>query len=239
MKKIAAFILLMAVVAVYAQSFQITYNGEVVTGAINFVAEQADDDNELIVTITNTSDQPDSIFLTRRVTSEVSGSYNIFCIGGQCYDASINASSSPMILQPGENSDGSGFHFLYNPCGNEGTTSVDYTFISGGFSTTLTVNYTYTSTGINNSDLHVNSLTAYPNPATTSVTVAYDLSGFRANSDARLVITNLVGSKVAVRSLNGTSGKVSLDLSGLDAGIYFYSVEANGQSISTRKLIVK
>lgn len=144
-----------------------------------------------------------------------------------------------MILQPGENSDGSGFHFLYNPCGNEGTTSVDYTFISGDFSTTLTVNYTYTSTGINNSDLHVNSLTAYPNPATTSVTVAYDLSGFRANSDARLVITNLVGSKVAVRSLNGTSGKVSLDLSGLDAGIYFYSVEANGQSISTRKLIVK
>lgn len=236
MKKIISLILFMAVVAVYAQSFQISYNGEPVGEEFNFYVENANDDNELIFIITNTSDEPVTISLSRRVVSEVPGSYNIFCFGGGCYD-SQNSAENPMTLQPGETSEGSDFHFLYNPCGNEGTTSVNYSFTSAGYSVSVLVNYIYSTVGISSSDLSVNSLAAYPNPASTSVTVSYDLSGL--NSDARLVITNLVGSKVAVRSLNGNSGKVNVDLSNLDAGIYFYSIEANGQAISTRKLIVK
>lgn len=236
MKKIISLILFMAVVAVYAQSFQISYNGEPVGEEFNFYVENANDDNELIFIITNTSDEPVTISLSRRVVSEVPGSYNIFCFGGGCYD-SQNSAENPMTLQPGETSEGSDFHFLYNPCGNEGTTSVNYSFASADYSVSVMVNYIYSTVGISSSDLSVNSLAAYPNPASTSVTVSYDLSGL--NSDARLVITNLVGSKVAVRSLNGNSGKVNVDLSNLDAGIYFYSIEANGQAISTRKLIVK
>ena len=236
MKKIISLILFMAVVAVYAQSFEISYNGEPVGEEFNFYVENANDDNELIFIITNTSDEPVTISLSRRVVSEVPGSYNIFCFGGGCYD-SQNSAENPMTLQPGETSEGSDFHFLYNPCGNEGTTSVNYSFASADYSVSVMVNYIYSTVGISSSDLSVNSLAAYPNPASTSVTVSYDLSGL--NSDARLVITNLVGSKVAVRSLNGNSGKVNVDLSNLDAGIYFYSIEANGQAISTRKLIVK
>lgn len=238
MKKIAAFILLMAVVAVYAQTFQITYNGEPVGEEFNYVVEQANEDNELIFVITNTSSEEISISLSRRIVSEVPGSYNIFCFGGGCYD-SQNYANNPMVLQPGETSEGSDFHFIYNPCGNEGTTSVNYSFVSGNYSVALLVNYIYSTVGIGNSDISVNSLAAYPNPATSTVTVSYDLSGLNAAGNANLVITNLVGSKVVVRSLNGTSGKVGVDVSNLDAGIYFYSIEANGQAISTRKLIVK
>ena len=238
MKKIIALILFTAVSAIYAQSFQITYNGEPVGEVLDFTVTAGDDDNELAITVTNTSDETDSIYLSKRVVSEVPGSYNTFCFG-VCYDPSINVSPVPLILEPGESTDGNGFHFVYNPCENEGTTTVDYTFTSGSFSVSVRVNYIYSSTGIGNSDIRVNSLTAYPNPASTSVTVSYDLSGLRTSNDTRLVITNLVGSKVAVRSLNGVSGKISMDLSGLDAGIYFYSIEANGQAISTRKLIVK
>lgn len=238
MKKIAAFILLMAVVAVYAQTFQITYNGEPVGDEFDYVVEQANDDNELIFVITNTSSEEISISLSRRIISEVPGSYNIFCFGGGCYD-SQNHADNPMVLQPGQTSEGTDFHFVYNPCGNEGTTSVSYSFTSADYNVSLQVNYIYSTVGIGSSDLRVNNFTAYPNPATTSVTVAYDLSGIGTSSDVNLVITNLVGSKVAVRSLNGTSGKVGVDISTLDAGIYFYSIEANGQAISTRKLIVK
>lgn len=237
MKKIITLILFMAVTAIYAQSFQITYNGEPVGESLDYVVRAANDDNELVVNITNTSDVVDSIYLSKRVISEVPGSYNTFCIG-VCYDPSITTAPIPFILQPGETSDGPGFHFLYNPCGNEGTTSVDYTFTAGSFSTTIRVNYIYSTDGINSSDLRVNSLTAYPNPATTNVTVAYDLSGFRSGN-TRLVITNLVGSKMAVSPISGTSGKVSVDLSTLDSGIYFYSIEADGKIVSTKKLIVK
>lgn len=238
MKKIISTILFLAVTAVYAQSFQISYNGEQVGESLDFIATEPDDDNELVIILTNDSEAVDSIFLMKRVIEEVPGSSNVFCIGGLCTEPDITASSSPMILQPGESSNSGTFHLLYNPGGAEGTTVVAYTFRSGDFIKSLTVNYIYRSVGIEEADICVNSLTAYPNPATSSVTVAYDLSGLRAGN-TRLIITNLVGSKVAVRPINGTSGKVSMDLSNLDSGIYFYSIEADGKIVSTKKLIVK
>ena len=238
MKKIISLILLMAVAAVYGQSFQISYNGEPVGEELNYIVEQGNEDNGLVVIITNTSNETESILLSKRVISEISGSYNTFHIG-DCCDPSITVAPVPFILQPGESSDGNSFHLLYNPCGKEGTTTVEYTFSSGSSSTILRVNYIYSTSGIANPDIRVNSITAYPNPATTSVTVSYELSGSLPSNDVHLVITNLVGSKVAVHSLSGTSGKVVMDLNDLDAGIYFYSIEANGKAVSTRKLIVK
>ena len=238
MKKIVSLILFLAVTAVYAQSFQISYNGEQVGETLDFIATEPDDDNELVIILTNDSQEVDSIFLSKRVREEVPGSTNVFCIGGLCAEPNVNSSSSPMVLQPGESSNSAMFHLLYNPGGNEGTTIVDYTFRAGNYTKSLTVNYMYGNTSIAEADIRVNSLTAYPNPATSSVTVAYDLSDIHSGN-TRLVITNLVGSKLAVRNLSGSTGKVSIDLSSLDSGIYFYSVEADGKIVSTKKLIVK
>ena len=238
MKKIVAFILFSAVIAVYAQSFQISYRGEQVGESLDFIAESPDDDNELVLVLTNNSQEVDTIYLVKHVLAEVEGSYNTFCIG-ECSEPDVTASTEPLILLPGESSDGRSFHLLYNPSGMAGTTTVKYVFTSGSFKDSVTVNYIYDPTGIEEVVVRVNSLTAYPNPATTSVTVAYDLSGLSTGSDASLVITNLVGSKVAERPIAGTSGKVSMDVSGLDAGIYFYSIESGSRIISTKKLIVK
>lgn len=237
MKKIVTLILFLAVTAVYAQSFQISYDGAQVAGTIDFIAEEADDDNELVLTITNTSTEEENIYLTKYVLAEVPGSYNLFCIGDACYEAST--SSTPLVLQPGESSDGRFFHMLYNPGGTEGTTTVKYVFTSGDYQDSVTVNYIYGNVGVEEAAVSVNSLTAYPNPATSSVTIAYDLSNMRNSADTRVVITNLVGSKVAVRPIAGTSGKVSMDISNLDSGIYFYSIESAGKVVSTKKLIVR
>lgn len=236
MKKIIALILFLAVTAVYAQSFQISHNGEQVGETLDFTATEANDDNELIIILTNTSTEVDNIYLTKYVLSEVPGSSNLFCIGDLCYESA--SSTTPLVLQPGESSDGRSFHLLYNPGGTEGITTVKYVFTSGEFQDSVTVNYIYGTVGMEEADIRVNSLSAYPNPATASVNVAYDLSGFRT-ANTRLVITNLVGSKVVTRSISGTSGKVNVDISNLDAGIYFYSIEADGKIVSTKKLIVK
>ena len=53
------------------------------------------------------------------------------------------------------------------------------------------------------------------------------------------MITSLVGNRVYTQPINNASGKTNIDLSNLVAGIYFYSIEVNGQAISTKKLIVK
>lgn len=236
MKKIIALISFLLVTAAYAQTFQISYNGEEVSDELDFTVTQADEDNELVLILTNNSEDVDNIYLTKQVIAEVPGSINLFCIGGACYDS--QSSSTPLVLQPGESSTGERFHLLYNPMGTEGITTVKYIFYTSRYSDSVTVNYIYGNVGVEDTELLVNSLSAYPNPATSSVTVAYDLSGFRTGS-ARLIITNLVGSKVAVRPINGTSGKVSIDISDLDSGIYFYSIEADGKIVSTKKLIVK
>lgn len=236
MKKIIALILFLAVTAAYAQTFQISYNGEQVDETLDLTVPIANDDNEFVIVLTNNSEDVDNIYLTKHVLAEVPGSTNLFCIGGACYDS--QSSSTPLVLQPGESSNGQQFHLLYNPGETEGVTTVKYIFYTSRYSDSVTINYIYGNVGVEETELLVNSLTAYPNPATSSVTVAYDLSGFHTGS-ARVVITNLVGSKVATRPINGTSGKVSIDLSILDAGIYFYSIEADGKIVSTKKLIVK
>ena len=236
MKKIIAFILFFVAVAAYAQTFQVTYNGEPVGETLDFIVTEPDDESELVLILTNNSEGVDSINLSKHVIEEVPGSRNLFCIGDGCYED--NASRFPLILQPGESSTRENFHLLYNPGSTEGTTVVNYYFSTSSYGVSLTINYIFGNTGVEEEELAVNTLTAYPNPATSSVNIAYDLSGF-GNSDARIVLTNLVGSKVAVRPISGTSGKVNLDISALDAGIYFYSIEADGKIVSTKKLIVK
>lgn len=237
MKKLATFILLLAVVTLSAQSFQISFGGSQLVGTLDYNIEEPNDDTELVLILTNNSQEVDSIYLTKYVLSEVPGSYNLFCIGSECYESA--SSTTPLILQPGESSDGHSFHLLYNPSGTEGTTTVKYVFTSGEYCDSVTVNYIYAATGIADANYCVNSMIAYPNPATSNVTVAYDLSGISSVGSGRLVITNLVGSKVLSRPLSGTSGKVNVDLSNLDSGIYFYSIEVGGKLLATRKLIVK
>lgn len=236
MKKIIALILFLAVTVAYAQTFQISYNDEQITGPLNLTASLANNDNEFVIVLTNTSEEVDSIYLTKYVLSEVPGSANLFCIGGLCY--TDDNSNTPLVLGPGESSNRQSFHLLYNPVGNEGITSVKYIFYTNSYSDSVTINYIYGDVSVEETELLVNNLSAYPNPATSNVSVSYDLSGFRAGS-ARLVITNLVGSKVAIHPISGTSGKVNVDLSTLDSGIYFYSIEADGKIVSTKKLIVR
>ena len=54
------------------------------------------------------------------------------------------------------------------------------------------------------------------------------------------------GSKLVLRDMSGRTVKmldaeaeVSMDLDGLSAGVYFYSLEENGKAIATRKLVVR
>lgn len=70
---------------------------------------------------------------------------------------------------------------------------------------------------VNNSSFQ--SFTVYPNPASTLLTL--DLKENKVSGE--LVITNALGQNV-LRSNSGKGGTIQLDVSGLSAGIYFYSL---------------
>ena len=64
----------------------------------------------------------------------------------------------------------------------------------------------------------------------------FNLSGV---NNASVNIVNLLGSVVKHADLMAGSDKVSIDVSDLPQGVYFYSVVADGNIIQTKKLIVK
>ena len=80
-------------------------------------------------------------------------------------------------------------------------------------------------------------LRAYPNPASDNVTIEYAYAG---NSNAvNLVIKNLVGATLYTKKLDVNGNKVKVDVSEYSSGIYFYSIEADGRPLVTKKLLVK
>ena len=75
-----------------------------------------------------------------------------------------------------------------------------------------------------------------PNPAHEFTNIAVNLT---RNSDVNIKVTNLIGKKVIDRSFNFNRGinYINLDLHGLPAGIYLYTV-TEGKLIITRRMIV-
>ncbi len=78
-------------------------------------------------------------------------------------------------------------------------------------------------------------VSAYPNPANTDVTITYSLKN---TAKANISITNTVGQVVASKEASATAnGKVVISTANLTNGIYFYTVEANGERVTNRFVV--
>lgn len=82
-----------------------------------------------------------------------------------------------------------------------------------------------------------NVFSAYPTPATDVVNFDYDLSG--SVNSAAVVVYNMMGQEVMRSDLNGMSGKLSMNVSGLSEGVYFYSLVINGKTEKSSKIVIK
>ena len=241
MKKIALSLILAAFsMTAFSQSIQLFYNNEEVADTLNITIDRLNDESTVWLSVKNNCAQ-DSLYVTihKEVISELPGSYNTFCLGN-CFDPSVTTSPTTLDLAAGESSTNDQFHLVYFPAGQEGVTMVKYTFYDPRLNEPgrdVVVNYITGGVGIDEGSVTAKVFNAYPNPATSSVTIQYDLAGH--STDARIVITSLVGNKVYVQPISNNCGKTNIDISNLVAGIYFYSIEADGQIITTKKLIVK
>ena len=82
-----------------------------------------------------------------------------------------------------------------------------------------------------------NVFSAYPTPATDVVNFDYDLSG--SVNSAAVAVYNMMGQEVMRSDLNGMSGKLSMNVSGLSEGVYFYSLVINGKTEKSSKIVIK
>lgn len=79
-------------------------------------------------------------------------------------------------------------------------------------------------------------LSAYPNPAVSTLSINYRL--IAPYTGAKLMVYNAQGASVATLPITSFEGTLSLDVSGYAEGLYFYTLVTNNQAIETKKIIV-
>jgi hypothetical protein len=76
----------------------------------------------------------------------------------------------------------------------------------------------------------------YPNPAIMQTTIDYTLTA--APKNAKIVVYNMVGKMVKEMAIENKQGKVTLNIEDLTAGLYFYSIMADGNTSKPGKLMI-
>ncbi len=151
-----------------------------------------------------------------------------------CQRISVNITSGPNKGTAVDNHDGT---ITYSPTGGQtGIDTIYYTVCDNGSPSLCTNDTAYLTlplVGINNVNALVKSISLYPNPTTGALNVGMYVA---ENAAATMVVTDLAGKKVInqyIDLLNGAN-TFSVDVNKLSPGLYFLTVQANGQSV-TRK----
>jgi len=164
----------------------------------------------------------------------VPGTDNEFCWASTCYPSGTFLSGSE-IIEAGVVSNS--FLAHYKPLGNEGASYIKYKFkINHGDSAWVVVKFNATTYSGIADNCFTNSISApYPNPAKSMVYINYNVS---YNSKATLQIYNICGKIEKQIDLNNNNGIVTFNVADLPSGIYFCSLNLNGKTVKTNKLII-
>lgn len=189
-----------------------------------------------------------TIKIKRYILQQTSGQDIYYCFGSNCYTANSNPVFIPnqnvTIASGGMLPNGAGTYGLKTDFDDNsvlGTSVVRYTMYdvnNVSDSVSFIITYDVAAIGIKkNEEISYKLNFCSPNPAINFTTIPYELK--QANTNAKIVLHNIIGNKVKEIEINDLKGSVQLDLSQLEEGIYFYSLQINQKLISSKKLIIE
>ena len=79
-----------------------------------------------------------------------------------------------------------------------------------------------------------NVISAYPTPATDIINFDYNVNG-----RAMVMIYNMMGQEVMRNEIAGQNGTLSMNVSDLSGGVYFYNLVVNGKTEKSNKIVVR
>jgi len=189
-------------------------------------------------TMTNTSSI--SIDLKVRKTNvqlNTPTAYSTYCTCINCYPPATTMSVL-FTLVPGESCDLIADYF---PDSTAGTGQVRYTILNQNNSAdSATVDFIYNSTptGINSNVFEKASVSnPAPNPASSVFAINYKL-GSTTSVGAKMVVYNMLGDRVKEQTIEDNDGTIRMDVSTFNQGIYICSLESEGKTLVTRRLVV-
>lgn len=218
-------------------------NGQTLNGTVVNVQGDTTGILSFSALTTNTSGTDRTINVKRYETSVQPGTKNYFC-WDLCFNAAdvgthpLWVSDDPRAMVNGE--EFNGFHAYYVPQGVAGVSSfryVWYDYFDTNDSAWVDIVFNSMPVGIHEIATPVRSFTVSPNPSMGGeVTLTYDLSA--ASVGDRLVVYNMLGERKLVRMLDAAQGKVVLSQSDLAPGVWFATLERNGRSLTTKRVVI-
>lgn len=237
-KLLLASAILCAVGLTQAQSVRFVQNGEVLENNATITLYEYDDEMgqmEWMPILRNTTDHDVNIVIQTSVISNEDNSSLALCVGGSCYDPTTTETSVIKVPAGGEITD---FHTQFTPNGNTSKATAYYIVMNvddeeGTDYQAVTVTYdypAYLASESLTSALEQFKLTQNGN----NLVCQYS---FGKTASRQVVISNMVGARVASFSLDNNSGKKTVTAH-LPKGIYIYTLVENGRNVKSHKIII-
>ena len=83
---------------------------------------------------------------------------------------------------------------------------------------------------------NLSKVSVYPNPASEFFIVEFELP--KGSESGMFLLYDMMGKQILYKNLSGERGKITIALSGLSTGLYFYSLVVNNTTIARDKLII-
>ena len=187
----------------------------------------------------NTSTNTFSIIAEKIEIQNVEGTQNSFCFGDNCYPSFVFEANYD--ISPDETMLWS-FHYMpfdddLNPIFGEQIMQYSlYDRANPNEKFIVNVTFKYSADGINDNASVEEFSNAYPMPARDVVNFDYN---FASSENAEVAIYNMMGQEVLRNNISGMSGKLSINVSDLNDGVYFYSLIVNGVVEKSNKLVIR
>lgn len=189
------------------------------------------------IEIANISPEQKDIKIRRTMLMTIDSTSNYFCWTA-CYIPSVSLSPAALTLNGG-NTVNNTFTSHFKPSGHSGISEIQYTFFDANNpqdSANVVVRYEIAPVGISKISTNT-SLKAFPNPADDKVTLSFTRSSL--NGKGNIELYNMLGSKVYSQQVEDMDGTITISTENLKAGLYFYSLNDEGQSTRPGRLTIK
>jgi len=237
MKKTIFTLLLLAVGSLMsAQSLQFEYDGHVYENGETIICHFDETMFEYVqhMQIRNISNQDLNVKVEREIIETVNDAITFFC-WGQCL-APDNNVSNPVAITANTLSDEAFDIHVSIPDGETGVVKVRYYAYDESDPNSKISFLLLAGQNAETQEYTVSLGQAYPNPATSQVHFDFNCTG---TSNMNVVVYNLLGQEVKIQPVNGSRGRINIDVNDLQPGIYFCSIQVNNATVKTEKFIVK
>lgn len=219
-------------VSVHGQGFEVLPLQESYKGQIGELLK-------VPVRFKNTSDKTITLIIRKAGGELGSTQRSFFCFDNNCLDQKIE----DYILKVAPGQTLTNFQVALDAGLSAGESSVQYVVFNKsqpGQLLEFTLNYSVEEKSEKPNIYNSRFITlhdVYPNPVTDNATVVYKILNDRVS--ARIRLHNLLGNVVADYELSPADTQLLLRVDDLSEGIYFYTLYLEGESVVTRKLIIK